>query len=195
MISLSDIDAILRDPRWLPRYGWHDDHAANDSTADYLPAVMQVRAEFAALLTQIERLDRRSNALQLGMGNCEASHAVWSALFGRAITIDFGKVIVTDPAGTTMISPGQDTHSQEAYTFAQIHAPYDFLFIDAGHDAVDAGFDYHTYAPLVRRGGLIAFHDALPRAAYPEVGVHRFLATLPGVTIAGDEVGTAWLWA
>jgi predicted O-methyltransferase YrrM len=40
----------------------------------------------------------------------------------------------------------------------------DFLFIDADHTYDGVKQDYQMYAPLVRRGGIIAFHDILPHS-------------------------------
>ena len=41
----------------------------------------------------------------------------------------------------------------------------DFLFIDGDHSYKGAKRDYELYSPLVRRGGVIAFHDI---AKHPE---------------------------
>jgi predicted O-methyltransferase YrrM len=38
----------------------------------------------------------------------------------------------------------------------------DFLFIDGDHSLTGVRRDFEMYAPLVRRGGLIAFHDIVP---------------------------------
>lgn len=38
-------------------------------------------------------------------------------------------------------------------------APIDFLFIDADHTYEGVKKDYELYSPLVRKGGVIAFHD------------------------------------
>lgn len=38
----------------------------------------------------------------------------------------------------------------------------DFLFIDGDHSAAGARQDFEDYAPFVRPGGIIAFHDILP---------------------------------
>jgi predicted O-methyltransferase YrrM len=40
-----------------------------------------------------------------------------------------------------------------------INGEIDFLFIDGGHDKKDVRNDFEKYAPLVRKGGIIAFHD------------------------------------
>jgi predicted O-methyltransferase YrrM len=47
--------------------------------------------------------------------------------------------------------------------------PIDFLFIDADHSYEGVKKDFQLYSPLVRKSGLIAFHDILD-----ECGVDRF---------------------
>lgn len=49
--------------------------------------------------------------------------------------------------------------------------PIDLLFIDGDHTFRGARSDFVRYAPLVREGGLVVFHDILP--AEPEVEVSR----------------------
>lgn len=46
-------------------------------------------------------------------------------------------------------------------------APVDFLFIDGDHTLEGVTADYRDYAPLVRAGGLIAFHDIVDRQVEP----------------------------
>jgi len=38
----------------------------------------------------------------------------------------------------------------------------DFLFIDGDHTYEGVEGDFEMYSPLVRRGGIIAFHDIVP---------------------------------
>lgn len=58
--------------------------------------------------------------------------------------------------------------SQDEQTIAQAyaHSPYDFVFIDGSHTYPDVRADWENYSPMVRAGGLVAFHDILPRAGY-----------------------------
>ncbi len=186
---MTDLDDILAQLRWAPRYGWHDDHRAHDGTPAYLPAMQQVRAELEEFLhiCQAEGIGS-GPALQLGMGECDASHEVWRARFSRVVTIDWRVIAVNET-----FLPGQDTAGEEAWDIAKFYGPYDLLFIDADHTYEGVRRDHLTYAEMVRPGGIVAFHDALPRAAYPEVEVHRYVATLPGIRTIGDEVGIAWL--
>ena len=67
------------------------------------------------------------------------------------------------------------------------------MFIDAGHSFNDVRSDYVDYGPFVKQGGIIAFHDALERDGYPELGVHKFVNSLEGIKIIGQEVGIAWM--
>ena len=52
--------------------------------------------------------------------------------------------------------------------------PLDFLFIDADHTYEGVKKDFEMYAPLVRPGGLVAFHDIAPHPAELKVEVPQF---------------------
>ena len=184
---MTDLDAVLADPRWSPRRGWHDDHRHHDGTPAYLPAMMQVRSEFEEFLQICDARGLRVSVLQLGMGECDASHEVWRARFSRVVTIDW-RVCRVDDANPL---PGTDTRSRAAISLAAAHAPYDVVFVDAGHSFVDVQHDYLSYGAMVRPGGIVALHDAIVRHAYPEVGVPRLVAEL-GLPVIGSEVGIAW---
>ena len=54
--------------------------------------------------------------------------------------------------------------------------PLDFLFIDGDHRYAGVKQDFETYAPFVRRGGIIGIHDIVERPAKPAIQVHRFWA-------------------
>lgn len=49
----------------------------------------------------------------------------------------------------------------------------DFLFIDGDHSYQGAKADFNLYAPLVRDGGLIAFHDIHEIQQQPGCAVHK----------------------
>jgi len=58
--------------------------------------------------------------------------------------------------------------------------PLDLLFIDGDHSYEGARADYECYVPLVRPGGLIAWHDIVPAAetGAPTAG-HRWVGGVP----------------
>jgi hypothetical protein len=51
--------------------------------------------------------------------------------------------------------------------------PIDFLFIDGDHSYEGVLQDFAMYSWLVRRGGLIAFHDILPHPTSTGVFVRK----------------------
>jgi predicted O-methyltransferase YrrM len=58
-----------------------------------------------------------------------------------------------------------DSHDPEtlAMVTSVLHGrPLDFLFIDGDHSREGVECDFAMYSPLVRDGGLIAFHDIVP---------------------------------
>jgi hypothetical protein len=187
-------------PSFAPHWGWHDDHAERDGTPAYLPAIQQVRGELVALLdelaVELPRFDvvdpyhLGHSCLQLGLGyDHGASHQVWRLAFDEVVSLDLNGCRIGSQR-----YPGCRTDTEEAFQLASAKAPYDLLFIDAGHTEEEVRKDYETYAPLVRRGGFVAFHDALYRSSYPEVEVHKFLSTFTvPVSLAGNEVGLAWV--
>ncbi len=80
--------------------------------------------------------------------------------------------------------PGQALHlirgdSHEAQTIEKIgiifdNHPIDFAFIDGDHSYEGVKADFLNYGPLIRQGGIIGFHDILPRPDLPEIQVDRF---------------------
>jgi len=66
----------------------------------------------------------------------------------------------------------------------------DFLFIDADHHYAMVKRDYELYSPLVRPGGLIAFHD-IGKVSDPDgYGVHTFWSELVGEDREGFMAST-----
>ena len=67
----------------------------------------------------------------------------------------------------------QTEASRDAVLAALGGQPVDFLFIDGDHRYPGVSRDYALYAPLVRPGGLIAFHDIRPNRFDPSIEVWR----------------------
>jgi len=73
--------------------------------------------------------------------------------------------------------------------------PIDFLFIDGDHSYDGVRRDYELYSPLVRKGGVIAFHDIIPdhRARFGKEtgcyagGVHQLWSELKAEGGRTDE--------
>lgn len=75
---------------------------------------------------------------------------------------------------TTKFLPG-DSHlpqALEALKAALGGREIDFLFIDGDHSDKGVRQDFDTFSPLVRKGGVIAFHDILPNPVTPRNQVY-----------------------
>jgi predicted O-methyltransferase YrrM len=71
------------------------------------------------------------------------------------------------------------TDSHDPTTLARVRtifagSPVDFLFIDGDHSRDGVWQDFRTYSPLVRPGGLVAFHDVSQTPAPSTQGVAEF---------------------
>jgi predicted O-methyltransferase YrrM len=67
----------------------------------------------------------------------------------------------------------QTATTRDAVIAALGEQPIDFLFIDGDHRYPGVSRDYALYAPLVRPGGLIAFHDIRPNRFDESIEVWR----------------------
>lgn len=187
-----EIGWIANDSRFRPRWGWHNDHADNDRTPQYLPAVQQDRIEFWLLVDAIKSAGLvGGRCLQLGVGECAASHLIWKKIFSHVVSVDFR----LPPWHEVLIGAEGNTHDN--HIVEAVRGTYDFLFIDAGHRYDDVAKDHALYAPMVRPGGIVAFHDAAKRPGYEdEIGVWRWLKdndSLPIRHIVGQyQIGTSY---
>lgn len=88
--------------------------------------------------------------------------------------------------GSRLVQIRADSTSPATVAEAASYGPYDFIFIDGGHWYEVAKADFENYWPLLRAGGLLAFHDT----AYPEGNPDNY-----GVGRVWREVrerGAAW---
>jgi predicted O-methyltransferase YrrM len=67
-------------------------------------------------------------------------------------------------AGCELIQLRTDSTAAETVTAVAALGPFDFIFVDGGHTYDVAMADFTNYWPLLREGGLMAFHDI----AYPD---------------------------
>lgn len=57
---------------------------------------------------------------------------------------------------------------------------FDLAFIDGDHTEKGVRRDFELWSPLVRSGGVIAFHDTIPNGTRHEPGVVKFTRELQG---------------
>lgn len=88
------------------------------------------------------------------------SLATWKAAFNPRllIGIDTNKRPELDPY-TMIFADSNDPNTVKKLKHLIGGSPIDFLFIDGDHTYAACKKDYQLYAPLVRPGGIIGFHD------------------------------------
>lgn len=55
---------------------------------------------------------------------------------------------------------------------------FDFIFIDGDHTLEGVTKDFEMYKSLLKKGGVIAFHDVVVHTLYPEVKIYELWAEL-----------------
>lgn len=74
---------------------------------------------------------------------------------------------------TFLARDSQDPATAAGVTRALGGAPVDFLWIDGDHRDAGVRRDFALYSPMVRPGGLIAFHDIHPDPRFPDNQSHH----------------------
>jgi predicted O-methyltransferase YrrM len=109
--------------------------------------------------------------------------------------------------GQSMHLLRQDSHKQK--TLDRVKdilggAPLDYLFIDGDHSYEGVKQDFDMYSPLVRAGGLVAFHDIAGTGWARCLSVERFWNEVKGLhkhkeiigepEAGGQRFGIGMLW-
>jgi len=137
----------------------------------------QYREEISKLTAEIKKL-KPKNALEIGTANGGTLFLLCRLADPKAkiMSVDLpeGKFGGGYPAWKTKLYkkfalPKQeldlvrgDSHLPESFKIVRSHfdgAELDYLFIDGDHSYEGVKQDYEMYSPLVRKGGIIAFHD------------------------------------
>lgn len=155
---------------------------------------IQIQSEILEALREIRKL-RPKYIVEVGTAG-GGTLLLWSRIAdpeATIVTIDLpggefggGSSYLRVPLFRRLPLPGQKVHiirgnSHDPKTLELTKTylranPADFLFIDADHTEPGVRSDYGMYSPLVRKGGMIAFHDI--GILRPEYGVRKLWSEL-----------------
>lgn len=159
----------------------------------------QDQREFNWLLHQFQELSPRRRIIEIGSLSGETLRywIDYAEPGSRVVSIDvlvprsdprwqeqwFGHRVLwpqwASARGSTLYAFEEDSRDPACVQAVKTVIPEaDFLFIDGGHEYENAINDFRNYGPLVRKGGLMAFHDITQE--------------WPGVRRAWDEVRAAY---
>ena len=144
----------------------------------------QRREEFLALAREVEAL-APARILEIGTYR-GGTLLVWSQVASQQVIACDVRIrdhmrpvferFAPEGSGARVRTLEGDSH-QEAFrrrVESALDGPVDFLFIDGDHTEEGVRRDFAMYRPLVRPGGLVAFHDIADRQPLPENQVQHF---------------------
>ena len=77
------------------------------------------------------------------------------------------------PEGVTLHAIVGDSRASGTVARVAALGPYDFVWIDAGHYAVEVADDWRHYGALAAPGAIVAFHDIITHASWPSIEVEQ----------------------
>lgn len=149
--------------------------------------IQQHMDELRCYINVLQNLQPRAVSLEIGLYR-GATHFVWKRLFARAISIDCDywtccKAAIEFAGGGSAFVYGNsgDAETVRALEGVLGGCQLDHLFIDGDHRYESVLRDFTIYAPFVRCGGVVGFHDARLK----DNGVIDFLRDLQTGRIQG----------
>lgn len=118
----------------------------------------QDKWELEQLLIEVDKI-KPQNILEIGVHMGHGMRHLKEA-FSPTVLIGLERDTCYEYPELTVLK-GVDSHSEETLETVKKMCPsFDFIFIDGDHSYEGAKKDFEMYAPLVRKDGIIAFHDA-----------------------------------
>jgi predicted O-methyltransferase YrrM len=169
----------------------------------------QVKSEFLAFLSQVAE-EKAQRVLEIGTGKGGSLF-----FFARVADDDATLVSVDLPGGNfgggyppeyaslfrsfrhanqqiQLISGDSHSHVTVDEVRRVLDGPADVLLIDGDHSYEGVRADFDFYRPLVREGGLIAFHDIVPGPEHAVGGVPRFWGEIKPSHGDINEIVESW---
>lgn len=196
---------MARLDEWVSRHG-NGQYERGDFTPmeDFMipddAGIQQDRDEIKEFVSRLLSRGRLGTALEVGLGYYGSTHFLWRLLFDKVITIeksherirafgtnlrDFhGRWVLDDHRSGFLIGMSHDpatVHKAHQHFAGGV----DLLFIDGDHQYASVLTDWLLYSPLVRPGGLVAFHD-VALTVEGHYGVPEFVEKLARGAIDGQ---------
>lgn len=171
--------------------------------------IQQIEKEIKGLAEAMFNNDPSHSILEIGLGEFGGTHMLWREIFDKVTTIDCdGELLqrfkdnnALDDRSTLLCGYSTAPDILEQTRDKQ----YDALFIDGDHSFAGTWSDYSNFKPLIRKGGILGFHDACGRVYLGQREVSNFLDALANGRVDGvkhevhflqysQEVGIAYIY-
>ena len=82
-----------------------------------------------------------------------------------------------------------NSNDYEVRSWVKASAPFDFIFVDGGHDIKTITCDWNLYYPMLRDGGVIAIHDIAYEGENEfHIDIGRWWRESKAIGLFGDDV-------
>lgn len=162
--------------------------------------IQQNREEIQGFVSTLLSRGRLGSVLEVGLGYFGSTHFLWRLLFDQVTTIEksherirtfgtnlrefHGRWVLDDHRSAFLIGMS-DEPATILKAYQHLSGGIDLLFIDGDHQYASVLTDWLLYSPLVKKGGLIAFHD-VGLTVKGHYGVPEFLERLSRGAIDGQ---------
>lgn len=158
---------------------------------DWEHPIQQVRAEIYAFAKALWDLSPRIRMLEIGLGQYGGTRFLWQQLFASVLTIEHNLELIKRldyPIRTfDRFICGDSTVALPVVKQVLKDQPLDALFIDGGHEYHFVKSDTQLYFPLVRKGGIVGWHDACWFDTKQRLGIEPFLKDFAAGKIDGRQ--------
>jgi predicted O-methyltransferase YrrM len=153
-------------------------------------APLQIRSELLSLAAEVAGIEPR-NGMEIGtyLGGtlllfCRLAHPtarflsldLYRGRLGGARKMIYYSFLRGRQTLHIITGDSHSPHTLSTITKKLGPAKLDFLFIDGDHSYDGVKRDFEMYSPLVRTGGLVAFHDIVPHPPEAQCHVSEFWA-------------------
>jgi cephalosporin hydroxylase len=128
--------------------------------------IQQHLDELSTYLDVLQQVEPREISIEIGLYR-GGTHFAWRQLFSEVVSIDSDywaccKAMLEFPGTGSKVIYGDSPSPETIAVLQTVLAlrPADHLFIDGNHDANSVRADFLAYSPLVRKDGVIGFHDS-----------------------------------
>ena len=180
LIIVDDAPPVIKEPRW---------HVSEVFSSR--GKIFQQREEFLEFLRVVSAANLHGVAIEIGLDQ-GGTHMGWYQLFEQVATIEIDinkcvKFLATNKADSrSTVICADSCDERTAEILKKTYKSVDLVFIDGDHQYSSVLCDYKCLGGLVKKRGIIAFHDTIGR--HPShLGVVKFIKKLVHGEIDGKK--------
>jgi len=180
LVIVDDAPTMIKEPRW--------------HVSEVFPSrgkIFQQREEFLEFLKVVCAAGLHDVAIEVGLDQ-GGTHMGWRQLFEQVASIEIDinkcvKFLATNKVDSrSMIICADSCDEKTAKILKKTYKSVDLVFIDGDHQYSSVLCDYKCLSGLVKKGGIIGFHDTIGR--HPShLGVVKFIKKLISGEIDGRK--------